>query len=968
MQTPSDEILSELVKALNLDIEAIKQQQGRASAIEVYGGEYRGTAEGNVLYAFPVTDEFAVYLHDESPIQVVVGKERADGSVVSLDNGILLIAVERNLGPTILVANLICDSSLLVERLKAKLEALQEHQTSFNYERAEQVIGKRLPRTDTTELDIALAGRGHTLNREQSACIQKALASEITYVWGPPGTGKTTVLARIAQGYYRKGLSVLVIANTNMAVDTALLKIAERLEGDAGFETGAVVRLGPVIKEELANRYGDYVDLDRVVARRGQQLREEKERLAESKGQLEAAIASLRAAIEKHNTLAQAMNNAEPLQAQLAETQARVWTAQQNIERLADRIGILRRHLDKARGLGPVRRFLRGSGPDRLEAELRELETDHDAWQETSRVAIRERPTARAELERARQEVKRLEAKVSGQPPPQECRRRLAPIEMRLASSVRRLEEIQKHLDGLQNEVLGKCRILATTVHRTYLEGQVERYFDAVVIDEASVLMIPMVYYVAGHADRHVLVAGDFRQLPPIAQSDAPEALEWLKDDIFHSAGIVAAVRRHQSPTSLVALKTQYRMHQDICSVVNRLFYHDLHLETPRDLQADYVDEFPWKDNALLYVDTAPYHPWAGVELGKSARYNLLHALLMRNLAVYLASNGYLDAVASEGSPLGIVSPFAAQTRLIQRLINERLPGRGAQIAQTAYRFQDNERNTMLIDFTESFGVQPSKFASAFEEDDEGARLLNAALSRARRHVVLVANFEYVRSELGADSIPGRILELFEANGKPLDVKTLLPLGAEEWIEALKPTELPIIEFDSETSGIFTEITFDRAFLEDLKHMKKSAVIFSPHMSEQGTGRWLNLLAAKVNQGVCVRLVTRPPENQGGTFERNLEQLLRVIMDCGVIVDLRQDMHEKFAIIDNTVLWHGSLNILSHRDTKENVLRIHSPATCRLIARYASTPTQRTAENEEAGVGASQEGNPETAHDVAGLW
>jgi hypothetical protein len=35
-------------------------------------------------------------------------------------------------------------------------------------------------------------------------------------------------------------------------------------------------------------------------------------------------------------------------------------------------------------------------------------------------------------------------------------------------------------------------------------------------------------------------------------------------------------------------------------------------------------------------------------------------------------------------------------------------------------------------------------------------------------------------------------------------------------------------------------------------------------------------------------------------------------------------MHEKVGVIDERVLWHGSLNILSHNDTRESMLRIES--------------------------------------------
>lgn len=46
---------------------------------------------------------------------------------------------------------------------------------------------------------------------------------------------------------------------------------------------------------------------------------------------------------------------------------------------------------------------------------------------------------------------------------------------------------------------------------------------------------------------------------------------------------------------------------------------------------------------------------------------------------------------------------------------------------------------------------------------------------------------------------------------------------------------------------------------------------------------------------------------------------------AGVQLRVRSGMHEKIGVIDNQILWHGSLNILSHNDTRESMLRFESP-------------------------------------------
>ncbi len=90
------------------------------------------------------------------------------------------------------------------------------------------------------------------LNPEQSSCVGKALAlDDLLLMWGPPGTGKTTVIAEICSQYARLGKRVLVSSQANLAVDQALARLpalphlrpvwvssARRREGNAGSNSG----------------------------------------------------------------------------------------------------------------------------------------------------------------------------------------------------------------------------------------------------------------------------------------------------------------------------------------------------------------------------------------------------------------------------------------------------------------------------------------------------------------------------------------------------------------------------------------------------------------------------------------------------------------------------------------------------------------------------------------------------------
>jgi septal ring factor EnvC (AmiA/AmiB activator) len=87
------------------------------------------------------------------------------------------------------------------------------------------------------------------LGSEQEQAINIALTAPLTYIWGPPGTGKTKwVLAKAVELCVSAGEKTLVLAPTNNAVDNALRAIL-----DEGVSSNAVLRIGVPTKQFLAD-------------------------------------------------------------------------------------------------------------------------------------------------------------------------------------------------------------------------------------------------------------------------------------------------------------------------------------------------------------------------------------------------------------------------------------------------------------------------------------------------------------------------------------------------------------------------------------------------------------------------------------------------------------------------------------------------------------------------------------------
>ena len=98
-------------------------------------------------------------------------------------------------------------------------------------------------RLDQETLESLRAGQRLALARATSG---------LTYLWGPPGTGKTHTVARVVQSLVARDFKVAIIAPTNVAVDTAVLAtyrgyLAARVELPGGF----LVRAGHPVLDGL---------------------------------------------------------------------------------------------------------------------------------------------------------------------------------------------------------------------------------------------------------------------------------------------------------------------------------------------------------------------------------------------------------------------------------------------------------------------------------------------------------------------------------------------------------------------------------------------------------------------------------------------------------------------------------------------------------------------------------------------
>ncbi len=123
---------------------------------------------------------------------------------------------------------------------------------------------------------------------------------------------------------------------------------------------------------------------------------------------------------------------------------------------------------------------------------------------------------------------------------------------------------------------------------------------------------------------------------------------------------------------------------------------------------------------------------------------------------------------------------------------------------------------------------------------------------------------------------------------------------------------------------MYDEQSFYRAFQKDLYSARKSVIIESPFITLRRIEELLPVITKLRRKGVSVTVNTRNPIEHEEKYEMQALIAVEKLQGLGVKVLYTVKHHRKLAIIDGTVAWNGSLNILSQHDSCEIMWRVVS--------------------------------------------
>jgi hypothetical protein len=626
---PFDGVVADVIRDA---IEATRTEtsaQVRASpdSVELRRGHPVGSSGSDRLWSFELDIDVAPL--PETPGKLLVeGLEPLSVRVLAVGDGTLVLGVREELGEAVPGADLSLSAAFVHEALVERLEeAMLDGEVD-----GDLMDALLLPDLDELDHDGLVPldpPEARTADEEQQRAASRSIEPGLRFTWGPPGTGKTRVLAMAVAEAVERGDRVLVLAHANAAVDVAVARVADQLVDTKQLAGGQILRIGtPHLPIALDCHQ---VLPDRILARRHPELVQRRDVLSKERRDLSNA---LRSAAED-------------------------------------------------------------AGNQQLSRRLTEV---------------------RAELAQITQELRN--ATVS---------------------------------------LIDDAAVVTTTLARLVIDSQLWRWpADVVIVDEASMAGLPFILALATRGASSLSFFGDFRQLPPVAVSDAESARQWFARDVFEYAGVVEAHEQGRADARLSVLRTQFRMGEQICETINQFAYDGLLItdRSARNRAIRVAERWPSPGVELVVVDTSSLGGGCLTEPGLDAysRFAPLSAALGLTLAESMVGDGSVD--------LALISPYRAQTALFASGTRDL-----TQVtAATIHRFQGSERDVVLLDLVD--GPDQLKASRLTGGDPElSLRLLNVAASRARGKLIILADLTFIDEVHPLNSSARLLLECAAAAG-----------------------------------------------------------------------------------------------------------------------------------------------------------------------------------------------------------
>jgi hypothetical protein len=526
------------------------------------------------------------------------------------------------------------------------------------------------------------------------AAIQMALTTPLCYIWGAPGTGKTQlVLANLVIQYVLNNKRCAILAPTNTALEQVLRGVL-RMSDAAGIPREKFLRLGHTSKA-FAEQYPQVCENSGIVNQRQQ---------------IDKQIKVLRSVIKKENT--------EPD------------TVITELESALEKLKQLKELIEVATTKGSSQKMMK-----QLLKEAKKSMAVHVSFESLSKSLDFENidsgiNSLNSFIKQQKKDDAVLQAKAveyAQMPEPD------------LKIMLQQLEDSKNKMKG-SNERAKSAAVIAATLDSyifRFVEDELE--VEHIFLDEAGYACTAKAMTLM-RGNIPVTMLGDHLQLPPVCEMNEMEMQNEEYRDVFtwsqsaiHLSRLFeqskedayrAFMNNQETLSPKMAradLKHTHRFGRNLALVLNEYVYHN-----------GFGSDSQRGETEIYFVHVETPVPQPRNAFDKPTRESEAEALAIKQ---FLHTTGIAD--------YAILAPYTNQVKLLGKLLpRDRNEGR----ILTVHGAQGKEWENVLLSIVDT---DKKWFTDSRYSKSRGLHLLNTAVSRAKKRLIIFGNYYYWRKQNG---------------------------------------------------------------------------------------------------------------------------------------------------------------------------------------------------------------------------
>ena len=548
-------------------------------------------------------------------------------------------------------------------------------------------------------------------NRNQKHTIQQSFKNKVSYIWGPPGTGKTTTIMQIASNLINQGNRVLFVSNANRAVDLGVIELIDNL-----------------------NKNFQDISIKKLITRYGAPFIENDDNLNEVffdnqiKVKREELLIKINPTVEKRNKYKKLKHEIN----EIKETKENLDELKESIKRVQN--AILMKKDEKNKYIQPENALVLAAKKI-FNTELNE-EKIKTIDKQLGKLEIRlERLNKELEVLKETGIISEIKSKLI------EFSNLKTWIEQEFKGENELDNYIIKQTEVDKKEEIKSRKFIAATISKVITNNLLfeDTSYDTLIVDEASMIGVTPILVLAMLINKNIIIAGDPRQLPPITQNQTSDiSKKWMGTDIFNIVGREENLMHwHQNNLNITFfLNQQYRMKPALGDFISQNFYEGELISEKTDIEEPY----------LFFADTTNNQigRWEG-ERGLNV-YNISHVEKIIELLNYIFTSGL--TIEGTDTPLtdehiGIITPINSAAKYIRQELDETKNYKNIEVG-TIHTFQGREKEIIIFDTVMGgdldFKIRP------YDQTRTGhnvKKLLNVAFSRTKDKLFIVCDLNH---------------------------------------------------------------------------------------------------------------------------------------------------------------------------------------------------------------------------------